>query len=665
MRVTVFPAGRFPHRRWMHRRRFSFVSAITVIACASRLSAQLPAPQLDSVFPAEVQVGTSVEVTLTGSELNDVTALLCDRPGIAASKLEGLRFRIVAAADCEPGPIEVRAVNRLGITNARPFLIGRAPVQVSDGKNLQMTSARSLEQPCAVHGRGTAEQRDYYRLRPRAGERLHFSCVAFHLDSPMDPVITLTDIAGRTLRRADDDRDRDATLTWDPPGDAEVFIVVHDKTFAGGAAYQYRLSVHAAAQPDEAFPNDVLLSCEDRLAKPALSEETEPNNDRATAQSIVVPVEIAGQFDDDYFAFDADPARTLWIDVAAEAGGAGSDPLVVIEKITKNPNGEEGSKQVLELDDQGDLASPPFWQSASRNPSGRFVPDEKARYRLMVRDRFGGNSRYHLRIAHAAGDFDVVALGESPGNEEKKVFRWQPNLRRGGSTFFHVAVRRRNYDGELTLGVFGLPGDVRASGAIPSGSSVGVLTFHADAAAKPWAGFIRVFADGGGVMREVHGMSYRWSVDNRDNQRLAPRIGRLAIGVADEPPPISIRPAETRTWQVAIGEKLEVPLQFTFPSSDIRAKGEWQIVPIGIPGLKKPDVLKVDAAAANEAKLVLNFQKDGNTFQPGTFTLWPRASGTVSYKENPKAKARDFKHVEFGEPIRIHLTEAQPAPPAK
>jgi hypothetical protein len=516
-----------------------------------------------------------------------------------------------------------------------------------------------IEQPCAVHARAEAEQRQYYRFQAQSGQSLRVTCAAFHLDSPMDPVLTLLDATGRTLQRADDERDRDAALMWTAPSAGDFIVEVHDKTFAGGAAHQYRLAVTDSAGPD---PFGIENTCRtETTSSGPLMDEKEPNDDRGTAQLITPPTIVRGQFDDDYFVFDGDPAQPLWIEARAEVDDGNADPFIVVEKISKNANGVEENKQVAEFDDQGPLPAPPFWQSGSLDSAGKFVADEKARFRILLRDRLGGHAGYRLRVTEFTPDFHVIGLAECPANEEKKIFRWQPNARLGGSAYFHVAARRRNYDGEITLGAFGLPADVQAGGTIPAGAATGVLVFHAGAATKPWAGFIRIFADGGGVMHEVECMNYRWTVDNRDNQRLAARMGGFAIGIAEEPAPITIRPAEMKTWEAVLGSKLEIPLQFTFASSEIRARGEWQIVPVGVPGLKKTEALKFDSATATKATLVLNLQKDGNSLQPGTFVFWPRASGTVTYKENAKAKARDLKHVEFGEPITIRLTEAAPA----
>src|SRR6185369_12032922 len=100
---------------------------------------------------------------------------------------------------------------------------------------------------------------------------------------------------------------------------------------------------------------------------------------------------------------------------------------------------------------------------------------------------------------------------------------------RGGGACFRVAVLRRGYDGEITFRPEGLPPGVSVGGRIPAGSATGTLVFFATADAKPWADYVHVLAEGGGVTREVSGLTFRWSVGNRDNERLDSRLCRTAI----------------------------------------------------------------------------------------------------------------------------------------
>jgi hypothetical protein len=79
---------------------------------------------------------------------------------------------------------------------------------------------------------------------------------------------------------------------------------------------------------------------------------------------------------------------------------------------------------------------------------------------------------------------------------------------------------------------------------------------------------------------------------------------------------------------------------------------------VGLPGLAKFDPVKLDGATAQETKVVLRLQnKDGNSFKPGTYTVWVRARGNVTYKADAKDKPRDLKHIEFSSPLTLKLTD--------
>ena len=197
--------------------------------------AQLPSPRLDTAFPQGAQAGAAVEVTLTGSDLGDVSALVFDTPGLAALKIDALKFRVSAAADCVLGFHEVRAATRLGISTALPFIVGAAPEMQESAKNHAREAADVLPVPGVIHGRAEAEQRDFYKVTAKAGDTIYLACSAFAIDSPMDPVVSVTDARGTTLARGDDELDRDAQLHFVAPADGDYFVVVQDKLFGGSA----------------------------------------------------------------------------------------------------------------------------------------------------------------------------------------------------------------------------------------------------------------------------------------------------------------------------------------------------------------------------------------------------------------------------------------------
>ena len=130
---------------------------------------------------------------------------------------------------------------------------------------------------------------------------------------------------------------------------------------------------------------------------------------------------------------------------------------------------------------RNDLPAPPRWRAASRDPAGKLIADETATYRLLVTDRFNRHGHYRLVIRDDRPEFTLLALPESPANEDnnKKYFVWQPSARRGGGAFFHIAALRRGYDGEIVLRAEGLPAGLSAQGRIAAGAQTGVLVFNA------------------------------------------------------------------------------------------------------------------------------------------------------------------------------------------
>jgi hypothetical protein len=643
------------HIKW-RRKAAARWGILGFLAVAATASAQLPFPRIDTSFPLGAKVGTEVEVTVAGVDLADISTLLFTTPGVSVVKLDGLKFKVVVAPDCPRGLHEFRAVGKFGVSTPRPFVVGDADEVIDTGANHTAATAISLVIPSVVQGRVEPEQRDTFKFRAARGEVVHLSCVSFALDSPVDPVMTVADASGRTLGRADDERDRDAVLTFTAPGDGEYLVSVHDKLFTGGAGHLYRLAI--SRTPVE-IPLRTPASAPELPGTDELTE-TEPNDTPASAQPLELPALIRGTFDNDNFSFRAEAGSSLWIEVRSERDGVSCDPVLTISKVARDAQGNEQAKPVLELDDQ---AEPPLgrWMLGSLDPAGVFRPDETATYRVRVNDRFAGFGSYRLLIRAAVPDFALVAFPDSPANEEKKLFMWQPNARRGGSAVFAIAVLRRGYDGEIKLSAEGLPEGIAATGFVPAGAQTGWLTFTTTPDAKPWAGYPRVVGEGGGVKREIQATTYRWGVENRDNQRLAAHLSKLAVGVIDEQAPIVIAPVEQKTWESAIGGTLEIPLKITRSG---QPKGEWQIVPAAFPGLAKIEPLKIDGAAATEAKLVISFQnKDGNNFVPGTYPLALRARGTVTYKADEKAQPKDVPHVEIFQPFTVTLTA--PATAAK
>src|SRR5437016_1200920 len=86
------------------------IAMIVVLASVSKAHAQLPQPQLTSLSRAGMRAGESVEVALRGTDLEGVNRLWFDHPGIRATHVKDLTFRVVSAPDVPLGQHDVRAV---------------------------------------------------------------------------------------------------------------------------------------------------------------------------------------------------------------------------------------------------------------------------------------------------------------------------------------------------------------------------------------------------------------------------------------------------------------------------------------------------------------------------------------------------------------------------
>src|SRR4051794_4448666 len=101
------------------------VAVVMSLLVCGRAGAELPLARLQSVFPMGARQGSTVEVTLAGQDLDDVTGLrFSDRRITAKAGTGAGKFVVTVAADAPVGTYDVRAVGRFGVTNPRAFVVG-------------------------------------------------------------------------------------------------------------------------------------------------------------------------------------------------------------------------------------------------------------------------------------------------------------------------------------------------------------------------------------------------------------------------------------------------------------------------------------------------------------------------------------------------------------
>jgi hypothetical protein len=654
------------------KRHFSLAFAVVaatllMMSTAAAQSVCLPAPRLLTTIPMGGQAGTSVEVTITGDNIENAEQLRFSHPGIAATQKLGEdgapipnRYVVSIAADCPPGIHEARLMTRLGVSSSRVFNVGTLPETTRVKPNTSLENAMALQVNSICNAAMTQRAVDYYSFEAQKGQRIVVDCAAKGIDSKLKAVLIVADALGSDLLV----ERRGGALDFTAPDTEKYVVKVHDLTFNGGPAYFYRLALKQAAE-NEVIPRLPAVKTVSSFSWPpagltgnAVLAEGEPNNRQAEAQKITLPCDIAGSFfpaaDVDTFEFTAKKGEVWWVEVASERLGLSTDPSIVVQRVS----GEGADEKLSDVAGFSDIPSPvkvstngysyngPPYNAGSSDIIGKLRIGEDGVHRLQLRDLFGGTRNdprnvYRLIIRKAAPDFALVgwALHMNLRNGDRNALS-KPIALRGGATIpiEVVVVRRDGFDGEIELFMDNLPAGVTAAGLkIPAGKSRGILLITADQDAPRGLSsasfFGRASIDGKVVTRSCRLASMQWPVPDASREIPSPRLlADVPVSVGgSEFASITIAPGEKKVWDVTAGEKLTIPLVHTrrceFSGANISLKTYGA-------GFEK--VPAFDASLngdASEAILDLAALKT----PPGDYVIAFYGSAVVKYRYNVEA----------------------------
>jgi hypothetical protein len=372
----------------MHTR----LCCLLVLFAASAFAQQvtLPLPRLLTVMPMGGQAGQTIEVTITGENIEDVTALTFSSPNITAKPVAENKFAVSIAADVPPGVYDARVMSRLGVSSVRAFSVNTLPEVVRTKANNSVETAMPLPVGSICNATMTTRAVDFYSFQGVKGKRVAIECAATGIDSRLTPVLILADAKGGDLKV----NRTGGLIDFTPPADGTYLIKVNDLTYQGGARHFYRLALQEVAGTGPA-PRQPQTATVSRMSWPpvglaatAAATETEPNN--KDPQKITLPCDIAGAFfpaaDVDTFEFTAKKGETWWVEVASERLGLNTDPFVLIQQV------KDGKfTDVAEL---YDIAPPmkttsngysydgPPYDAGSPDVNGKFEVKEDGTYRL-------------------------------------------------------------------------------------------------------------------------------------------------------------------------------------------------------------------------------------------------------------------------------------------
>jgi hypothetical protein len=618
----------------------------------------LPLPRLLTLMPMGGQAGTSVKVTLTGENLEDITALTFSSPKITAKPVPGSteQFTVAIAPDTPAGVYDARVISRLGVSSTRAFSVNHLPEVTQAQPNQSVESAMPL--PVGTICNATMSKRavDFYSFQAAQNQRVAIECAAVGIDSRLTPVVILADAQGRDLMV----NRTGGIIDFTPPANGTYLVKVNDLTFQGGNRHFYRLAIQPvpAGQPAPRQPQTQSVSAMSwpptGLASTAPAAETEPNNQPVEAQKITLPCDVSGSFfpaaDVDTFEFTAKKGEIWWVEVASERLGLNTDPFVLIQQV------QEG--KLVDVAELYDIAPPmkvtsngysydgPPFDAGSPDVNGKFEIKEDGTYRLQVRDLFGGtrndpNNIYRLIVRQAAPDFSLAAwaIHMTLRNGDRAALSKPMALRAGESRAFEVVVQRRDgFDEAIEIGMTGLPAGVTATGLkIAKGKPFGHLILTAATDAKPDFALATLTGtasiNGVQVTRPVRVASMEWPVKDAKGEIPSPRLmADVPVSVTNsEPAPVSIAPAEDKVYEAKVGSLLKVPLKLTwrneFNGTSIRVKaygeGFSALKEFEIPIKATDHVVEIDLAALKPPA--------------GDYTIALQSLGICKYRYNPAA----------------------------
>ncbi len=562
------------------------------------------APVLNMPAPLGMQRGTSLEVTLTGTNLADPTGVLISSPvkvTIPTDNKNGLdntklRVRLEVPADAPLGYYALRLATTRGMSNLRLFCIDDLPQVLEVDTNRNKATPQAVPVPCVVVGRVDADASDFYKISARAGQRVSFDVLGHRLGSAVDPQLTLYRAGtGRELAHADDSpgcqSDPRLTYTFKEAGD--YLLEVKDVINRGGADFYYRLrigdfpcatvpipmaakrgakvsvgfagpTVEGVAPVEVTVPADPTVSTVWVTPKGqnglhgwpvalAVSDhdelvEQEPNNDAAKANRVPVPGGITGRFQEsndlDNYVFAAKKGQKILVE--AQTLELYSPTLVYM--VLKNA---QTKAEVAKTNPQ---LAPPADQRIE------FTAPQDGDYLVEVQhlNFLGGpGEAYRLTVTPSEPGFDL-SLG---------LDRW--DVAPGGVLALPVIVSRRGYTGPIEVnmkGPAGLTGQLTIAAGKPPGPNQVGGTLVVKAARDLAPGPHPIALEGKATVNGKAVVQYA-SVRAHVNQSL----GNLAY------------PPRQLDTQIAVAVKERPPFQLTATFDP----------PQGVPGL--PTSLKVTA----------------------------------------------------------------------
>lgn len=253
----------------MHYSACCLLMMLVMLSYQQTANAQLPTADLRRIQPFAAQAGKTIELTISGTNLDGTTELRFTHPLIIAKpvmlpvdeffpkpRIAGSKFTVHVSPDVPPGIYEARAVSYFGLSTARPFVVAASDSReiIKSGNHATRETAMPVDVNSVITGSVPSRGIDWYKLKATSGQRLLIEILAERIDSRLDGQIVVYNSAGREIGRNRDWYGRDSFIEINAKQDGEFYLAISDILYRGGSEHFYRLSISDKPHIDFVFP---------------------------------------------------------------------------------------------------------------------------------------------------------------------------------------------------------------------------------------------------------------------------------------------------------------------------------------------------------------------------------------------------------------------------
>lgn len=263
-------------------------------------------PDFRGMKPNGGQRGSEMELTLTGTRLEDFEELVFFSPGFKMTKVEKVEnnkvtCKIAIGQEVQPGSHLFRVRSRSGLSHGRYFFVGPYPNVAEAEPNNDFQSPQPIDFNQTIEGVVQTEDVDYFKISAKKGQRISLEVEGLRLGyTTFDPYIAIMNKDRFEIAASDDTilHRQDGYCTYDVEEDGDYIIMIRDSSYRGGSTSAYRLHVGQFVRPDVIYPAGAKMGAKTKARFIA-------GDGRTFEEEVQVPAEAVEKF----MLFSSDAAK--------------------------------------------------------------------------------------------------------------------------------------------------------------------------------------------------------------------------------------------------------------------------------------------------------------------------------------------------------------------